>query len=221
MPSKIYKAVIFDLDGTLLDTLPDIETAVHKVLANHDLPDPHSTADFRKMVGWGARDLMRRAVPAAWQSAEHLDELTRELITEYLKEPYTATIPYPGIPELLTALEERALPKAILSNKPHELVLTIVAHCLSPWNFTPIQGADSAFPHKPAPAAALHLAGQLQLRPEEIIFLGDSEVDMETALNAGMLPVGATWGYQTKADLLRGGASRLLDSPPDLLAFFK
>jgi len=210
------KAIIFDLDGTLLDTLEDIADAANRVLAAHNFP-PHNTDDYRTFVGEGIKMLMTRALPS---HNKHL--ATIEACTNAFRETYKVhwnkkTKPYAGVPEMLDELTARNLPLAVLSNKPDDFTNKCVAELLHKWTFRIVQGACSTIPNKPDPTGARHIAETLAIPPAHILYLGDTGTDMQTAVNAGMLPVGALWGYRTREELQCHGAQALIKEPQELL----
>ncbi len=209
--------VLFDLDGTLLDTLEDIASATNLALRSHGYPE-HSPRDYRSMVGWGIRHLVEAALPAEAREAVPIETLAREVSASLREHPAVATRPYPGIPELLSELSRKGLRLVILSNKPDELTHIVVSTLLGEEQFDAIQGARPDLPRKPDPTAARLLAEQVGLAPERMLFLGDSDVDMQTATAARMYPVGAGWGFRTREELTRNGARVVIDKPGDLLA---
>lgn len=214
-----HRAVLFDLDGTLLDTLEDLCDATNTVLASSGYPE-HPQQAFRQMVGRGLRMLVTMAVPEEHRDPETLNR-TSELLGRYLLEhPVTKTRPYPGIPEMLTALQERAIPMAILTNKPDAVAREVVRMLLGDYRFVEIQGQREGVPRKPDPTAARTICERMGCSPERAAFVGDSDVDIETALAAGMTPVGVEWGFRGREELLGAGAKRILSSPRELLELF-
>lgn len=210
------QAVIFDLDGTLLDTIEDLKEAVNLSLERYGYP-LHDSDAYRQMVGNGVMKLVELAIPPGERTMERIALFDRE-VNEYLAvHPATQTRPYPGIPELLGALESRGMKTAILSNKPDHLTQKVVELLLSSWRFASVQGQRAGVPRKPDPEAALAVARALGSRPEETLFLGDSDVDMHTAVSASMYPVGAAWGFRGAEELRRAGARRVIEKPMDLL----
>jgi len=211
------QAVVFDLDGTLLDTLEDLCNAVNRVLRKHGFP-LHPLDAYRYFVGDGVRVLFERALPGP-----HRDEATlRTCITEF-REDYAvhwnvATRPYGGIPELLGTLAARGVPMAVLSNKPHDTTVKCVAGLLGGWTFHPVFGQREGVPKKPHPAGALEIARTLGLQPERFLYVGDTGTDMMTAAAAGMKPVGALWGFRPELELREHGASVCIAAPADLLS---
>ena len=194
---NIRRAVLFDLDGTLLDTLDDLADATNAALAELGLPQ-HPTGAYKYFVGDGFEQLVRRAI-----GEEHLTEalLARgiELARcEYARCWAEKTQPYPGIPELLDELGRRGIPMAVLSNKPHEFTRLCVTRLLSHWRFQVIQGAVPDLARKPDPGGALAIAAGMGLAPGEVLYLGDTNTDMQTAAAAKMFAVGALWGFRNR-----------------------
>lgn len=214
MPAR-RKAVLFDLDGTLLDTLEDIADATNAVLAAAGHPG-HPTAAFKRFVGDGMRVLMRRALPSGAPDAE-IDRCVDAMRGEYGRRWKDKTRPYPGIPELLDALEERGLPAAILSNKPDVATRMTVAGLLGRWRFAAVRGARPEGPFKPDPAGALEIARELGLEPREILYAGDSDIDVRTAAAAGMPCAAVLWGFRGADELRAAGAETMIEKPEDLL----
>lgn len=211
-----YRAVLFDLDGTLLDTLEDLANSMNAVLSRNGLAT-HNLAAYKRMVGDGVRMLVTRALPEARRGDETVTTLVAEMREEYGRRQLQNTRPYPGVPELLNALASRHIPMAILSNKPHTATLAVVAALLSAWRFDAVQGESPETPRKPDPMGAIRIASSLGIPPEQFLYLGDTDTDMKTANGAGMLAVGALWGFREGEELLAHGASRLIDTPLQLL----
>ena len=211
----MFKAVIFDLDGTLADTIHDIAAAVDASLSRRGLP-VHGIPAYKLMVGKGFANLVRQAVPAGFPP-EATEEIRREASAFYAAHPLDRTKAYPGVDELLAALARASLPMAILSNKPQGLVELVVDGLFPKAGFDQVRGEGPGFPRKPDPASALDLARRLGLAAQEVCYLGDSDVDMETAHNAGMLAVGAAWGFRGALELSGAGADRIIAAPLELL----
>ncbi len=214
-----FKAVIFDLDGTLLYTLPDIARAINGVLSSYGYPT-HATERYCSIVGWGLFETMRHAMPEENRSDDDVAPLARALTEEYQRNPVMHTVPYPGISTVLDSLSDMGIVLAILSNKEHSVAVEVVAKTLDKWNFAIVQGNSPELPSKPDPAGAHMIAEELGLSPEEILFVGDSGVDMETAVRAGMYPAGVLWGYKTLEEIEGAGAEFLLSEPEELLSLF-
>jgi phosphoglycolate phosphatase len=211
-----YRAVLFDLDGTLLDTLEDIADSVNIVLSRSGLPE-HDIESYRYFIGEGIEELAMRALPEDMQDEATINEYVAAIREEYGGRWANKTRPYQGIPELLDTLTARGIKMAILSNKPDNLTGITVSSLLSDWRFECVIGAAPAVPIKPDPSMALEIARRLDIPPGEFIYLGDGDTDMKTAVAAGMYPVGALWGFRTAAELTASGASKLIDKPADLL----
>ncbi|MHC4153525.1 MAG: HAD family hydrolase [Planctomycetota bacterium] len=208
---------MFDLDGTLLDTLLDIANSVNAALTAFGFPT-HPTDDYRYLVGDGRDCLINRVLPKSGLDDRIVSDFSTVVTAEYAKRWAENTKPYPGVPEMLAALEESALRKAVLSNKPHEFTRITVEKLLSGFSFDMVQGMTPSVPRKPDPAAALQIARQLQVSPSNILYLGDTNTDMQTANGAGMFAAGALWGFRTADELLGSGAKVLLEKPLDVLS---
>jgi phosphoglycolate phosphatase len=212
------RAVIFDLDGTLLDSLADIAESVNAVLAEHGLAT-HPLTAYRSFVGDGMTMLIRRVVPEPLRD----DDATVAALVKRLKEIYGSrsdrlTKPYDGIAALLDALEEQGIAMAVLSNKPHELTVGLVGRLLGSWRLAPVYGERPPVPRKPDPSAALAIARELGLAPEDILYVGDTPTDLATARAAGMPAIAAAWGFRSEAELREAGATRVAHHPSDVLA---
>jgi phosphoglycolate phosphatase len=213
-----YKAVIFDMDGTLLDTLADLTDSMNQVLGRLGFPG-HDEEAYKYFVGDGIDILAKRALPSDQRSDALVAQCVAAMVEEYGRRWDLKTRPYQGIPELLDALTKKGLPMAILSNKPHDFSLLVADKLLARWTFQVILGARPSVPKKPDPAAALEIARHLQLTPEQILYLGDTGTDMKTATAAGMFPVGALWGFRTESELTAAGAKALIERPQELLKY--
>ncbi len=210
------RAVLFDLDGTLLDTLEDLADSANAVLRAEGLP-VHPLEAYRYFVGDGVTSMMRRALG---DKAEDTDLLARSVAAmrrTYADNWNRKTRPYPGVAQLLTALADRRMPMTVLSNKPDEFTRMCVQELLPHWRFARVQGMLSEDRRKPDPAAALEFAQALDVPPDDWLYLGDTATDMRTAVNAGMWPVGALWGFRTEEELRQAGAQALVAAPGDVL----
>ena len=211
-----YRSVLFDLDGTLLDSLADLADSCNAALAAHGFPT-HPTDAYKYFVGDGVAKLLERALPPNHNDMATITEVSPTYRTEYQHRWNAKTRPYPGVPELLDALTRRHLTLAVLSNKPDDFTRQCVTELLPRWRFDIVMGATPALPHKPHPAGALQLARTLALPPAEFVYLGDTSTDMQTATSAGMLPIGVTWGFRPESELRAHGAKHILHHPLDLL----
>lgn len=218
--TKSYRAAIFDLDGTLADTLRDIADSVNHVLQRHGLP-PHPAESYRDMVGNGFTNLIRVAVPFSLRDdTAAVDFILNEAKEYYASHSLVATKPYPGILPMLEELARRGARLAVLSNKPDPMARAMVEALFPGIPFTAVRGEVGGMPRKPDPRAALVIAESTGLAAREWIFVGDSDVDMKTAVAAGMGALGATWGYRDSETLLAAGADLLLPAPARILDFF-
>jgi len=219
--TKIFKAVLFDLDGTLLDTLEDLADSMNTVLRSLGF-DEHKADDYRYFVGDGIEVLCQRVVPKRHRDQQVLiNKCIADMKQEYGRRWDRKTKPYKGIQQMLNYLAANGIKMAVLSNKPDEFTRLTVTRLLSRWKFDVILGQRSNVPRKPDPAAALEIARRLGMKPYEIVYLGDTSIDMKTAIAAGMYPVGALWGFRTKAELLESGARMIIAKPSELLSLFK
>jgi phosphoglycolate phosphatase len=206
--------VIFDLDGTLVDTLADIADALNHVLAARDLPT-HGLDDYRRFIGAGVELLVQRAVPES--ALSHGAAIISEYRAYYAEHMLDRSTPYPGIAEMLAQLAARALPLSVLSNKPDAATRQMVAALFPEVPFVDVVGQRPDRPRKPDPSVALELAARLRVAPARCAFVGDSDFDMQTARAAGMLAVGVTWGFRGRAELMQNGAHVLIERPAELL----
>jgi phosphoglycolate phosphatase len=215
--TQVIRAAMFDLDGTLLDTLSDIAHAMNGVLGERGLPQ-HPVNAYRRMVGSGLEMLVRRAVPdEVARSRSVVAKLTEDLREAYAREPVARTRPYEGIPILLEDVRARGIPMAVLSNKADELVQEVVAGFFPPDLFVVVQGMRDDVPPKPDPTSARAIASRMGVEPGEVVYLGDSDIDMHTARNAGMIAVGAGWGFRGETELRDAGAEIVIDAPGELV----
>ena len=214
-----YRAVIFDLDGTLADTLEDIADNMNRALVAHGFPT-HNYDDYRFFVGNGLRNLVTCSLPEHARTDEIVDACHDRMVIEYNMNYIVKTRLYDGIPELLDTLSSRQIKMAVLSNKADPLTQKICDQLLKYWKFEIIMGANDRFPRKPNPASALFVSEQIGIMPAGICYLGDSDVDMKTAIAAGFYPVGAGWGFRSKEELTANGAKHIIYYPADLLEVF-
>jgi phosphoglycolate phosphatase len=210
------QAVIFDLDGTLLDTLADIADAANRVLAASGYPE-HPEHAYRWFVGDGSAMLIKRALPPDCRDTENISACLECFIADYHQHWHHKTAPYPGIVELLGTLQERQLKMAVVTNKPHLFAGKTVAHYFPRTSFDPIFGQREGIPKKPDPTQALAAARHMQVAPHDCLFVGDSAVDIETARRAGMPSIGAGWGFRPKSELIDAGADHIIDHPMEVL----
>ncbi len=213
------KAVISDLDGTLLDTIDDLADSMNAVLRRFGQPE-HPVEAYHTFVGDGVHMLIRRAFPEGFLNDSRMTEAIAAMREEYLARFDAKTRPYPGIEEMLTGLFEREIPVAILSNKQHEFTRLTVARLLPGFPFPAVVGAKEGVPRKPDPTSALDLARRLHVLPSEVLYIGDTNTDMETGVAAGFLPIGVLWGFRGESELRASGAALVIADPTCLLSFF-
>ena len=213
------KAFMFDLDGTLLDTLADIAAACNSLLEAHGWPR-HPVEAYRQMVGNGFATLIRRAVPGpvlASLDAPALERLVEEGRGLYARHLHGATRPYPGIPAVLAELARRGFALAVLSNKPDDMTQAVIARQFPAVPFARVCGGRAGMPLKPDPAGALALLREMGIAPGECFYVGDSDVDMRTARAAGMVPVGVSWGFRGEEEVRAAGAACVLHRAEEAL----
>lgn len=214
-----YHAVIFDLDGTLLDTLEDLADAGNRVLADAGLP-VHPVDSYRYFVGDGLIKLVQRILPEGERSEEKVRQTAEAFRDVYATNWNVKTRIYEGIGRLLDGLQEKDIPMNVLSNKPDDFTRICVREFLGNWLFAQVVGNRDDLARKPDPAGALEIAGKLGLPPAKIVYVGDTATDMLTAGAAGMYPVGALWGFRTAAELEKSGAAVLCSHPWEVLNLF-
>ncbi|MDB4957408.1 MAG: Phosphoglycolate phosphatase [Myxococcales bacterium] len=206
------RAILFDLDGTLVDSLEDIAVALDAALGDLGLPLP-TRADVRSWIGGGARNLVAQATPPA-----RVDDVLARFRTHYAAAPVAHTRLYEGLAPVLDALAAAGHALAVLTNKPHDLALQICDPLLARWPFAAIVGAQTGVPLKPDPAAALVLSKRLGVAPDRCAMVGDSAIDIEMAHAAGMRAIAVTWGFRPRAELEAARPALLVDSPEGLRA---
>ncbi len=207
-------AVIFDLDGTLLNTLGDLRAATNHALEVRGLP-PHSMEEIRQFIGNGIRLLICRAMPEGTPEAE-IDAALDDFKAYYAAHIHDRTVPYDGIPQLLTALRKRGIQVAVLSNKIDSASQQLIEYFF-PGKTDVVFGEHVGVPRKPDPTSCRMVMQQLGVQPEQVLYVGDSGTDMQTAKNAGLYAVGVTWGFRSKEVLLEYGADILVHRPEQIL----
>lgn len=210
---KIYRAAIFDMDGMLTDTLADLHDSVNEMLAHYNLP-LRTLDEVRQFVGNGARKLITRSLPA---DCNFIDDALAYYNACYARNCLNKVKPYAGIMEMLTALEAKKIPLGICTNKQHFAAIEIADKILAPIKFGAISGDEPNQPRKPDPTRALRIAEKFSVAPEDVAYFGDTAVDVQTALNAGFLAVGVTWGFRPRSELVDSGAQIILDRPQEIL----
>ncbi len=211
------QAMIFDLDGTLIDSLQDIADATNNALAAFALPQ-HGLDDYRQFVGNGVQALLARALPPALADSppEQFIETFRHLYRSHLNRK---TRPYPGIVSALECLAAAGLRLAVLSNKPNELTERCIGMFFPHIDFTAVYGQRDGIPRKPDPTVALEIARMLDTPQGRCGFVGDSAVDMATGKRAGMRCIGVSWGFRPREEMIAAGADLIIDQPEELLHY--
>lgn len=210
------KAFIFDLDGTLIDSLADLAEAVNRMLDGRGYPR-QPLGVFPKYVGDGVRALVERALPADVLAAEDIPARVEEYQQHYQNTWKTQTHPYVGIEEALQALHHRGMKLAVLSNKPHAFTQLCCDHFFPSIPFAAVLGARADVPRKPDPAGGLEICEKLGLTPADCAYVGDSDIDMQFAKNTGMLAVGVKWGFRGEQELRASGAAEIVTTPDDIV----
>lgn len=212
----IFEAVLFDLDGTLIDTLNDIGDAVNRVLSNKRYPT-HEIPIYRKFVGDGSKILIERALPKKYRKDKIIDACLKEYIEDYSRNYNVKSKLYFAIPNLLDTLMAKGLKLGILSNKQDAITKKCVKTFLSKWDFDIVFGQRDSVPRKPNPQGALEVAKKMSIPPSHFLYLGDTPIDMKTAVSAGMFPVGVLWGFRSRKELQQNGAGAIIEEPLDVL----
>jgi len=211
-----WKAVLFDLDGTLLDTLDDLADSMNAALESLGFPGYDAPA-YRYFVGGGLDTMARNVLPENHWHPVTIDKCVARFREEYAARRLDKTRPYDGVPDLLDTLAARGIRLAVLSNKPDDFTRQLVTDLLPARRFEVIMGACAELPTKPDPTSALLVADRMHLEPPNFLYLGDSNIDMQTANAAGMFPVGVLWGFRDESELRQTGARALLREPTELL----
>ncbi|PIF69410.1 HAD family hydrolase [Flavobacterium sp. 2] len=210
-----FKGIIFDLDGTLVDSLHDISDAMNTVLESLNYPT-HTYDTYQYFIGSGLRNLVSKALPSTNNSDEQIEICFEMMIQEYRKICTSKTKPYEGILELLDNLTSQNIKLAVFSNKADELTKKIASE-IFPNHFDAAVGLSTEELKKPNPFEAIEISKKWNLKPEEILFVGDSDIDMKTAVNANMFPVGVSWGYRTEEELKSSGAKLVINNASELI----
>lgn len=214
-----FDAALFDMDGTLLDTLEDLADAMNGALGEMGHP-PRTLPEYRYAVGDGIEMLARRALPDGERDEASVVRCVARMRELYRENWSAKTRPYEGVLDLLRAMSGHGTPMALLSNKPEEFTSLMVRHFFPAQPFALACGARPGVPRKPDPTAAREIAGKLGVDPARVFYLGDTPTDMETARAAGMFPAGAGWGFRPEAELREAGAKAVLAHPSEVLTYF-
>lgn len=210
------EGVIFDLDGTLVHTITDIADAANAMFEKYSLP-VHHEADYLRWIGNGATKLIESALGPDYDP-EQLSAFVTTFKEIYSKNLHNKSSLYDGIPGMLDELINQGIKLAVLSNKPHDLTVQVAGYYLSNWPFISIFGQREDVPRKPDPYTAKEIAGIMNIDPEIIMLVGDSQYDLKTAMAAGMIPVGVTWGYGRQDIPKLEGAIKYIGHPAELVS---
>lgn len=211
-----FKAVVFDLDGTLVDTIGDIAVAMNRMLGKHGWT-ALDRSSYRSLVAEGMRSLVSRSIPVEMREPAAIEECMREFEEEYSCTAGDSAVVYPGIDALLEGVLARGLKTAVHTNTPDAIARKVVLRLLGKWPFDYVVGVGEGLPDKPDPAGALAISRMMCIHPSHVLYLGDSGVDMRTSLAAGMFPVGALWGFRSREELVAAGAARVVSEPTQVL----
>lgn len=207
------KAVVFDLDGTLINSLPDIAAAMNKALLAHGLP-VHPQDAYKRFTGDGAVNLTRRAIG---NSGQHLLEAVYSTYRlEYARSSHIHSAPYPGISEMLQTLQDEGMLLCVLSNKDDADTIKVVHHYFPGIRFAVVRGRREGVPLKPDPTALLEMVGKLQLTPDQCWYVGDTVTDMRCGRNAEMEQVAVLWGFQTYEEIGKEQSVRCVNNAEEL-----
>ncbi len=212
--------VIFDLDGTLLNTIDDLGSATNYALRSFGYPE-HSLTSYPMFVGNGVSRLIERALPEDVRSEENVTRLREKFIEYYGQHKTDATVPYPGIPEMLLNLQEMGMKLAVASNKYQEAVSELIAHYFPEIHWAAVEGQKDGFPTKPDPSIVFDILGKVPTRKSKVLYVGDSGVDMETARRACVDSAGVTWGFRPLKELRDNHADNIVNTPEEIIAIVK
>ncbi len=210
--------VIFDLDGTLLDTIEDLANSANKVLAHYGFAT-HDIEQYKQFVGDGMEMLIQRAIGNS--SVSYLNDMVASLKEEYAKSWFVTTKPYTGIEQVLEELSHKKIKISVLSNKAHEFTVTMVQYFFPTIHFTSIMGLQDGMPPKPNPCGALYIAQIMAVEPEHVAFIGDSGTDIEVAHRSNMYSIAVSWGYRPIALLQQHYPDAIAHIPDDILTMIE
>lgn len=216
--SKI-KAVLFDLDGTLINTLDDLADATNIALQRFGYP-MHEVNEFKLFVGNGIPKMIERALPEGEKSKENIDKVKAAFFEYYDVHYKDKTTYYDGVADLIAGLRAKGIKTAVVTNKA-EHVAVLILNDLYPDCFDLIFGNRDGVPPKPDPTLTLLAMDTLGVKPDECIFMGDSGVDVSTAVNSGAYPVGVLWGFREREELMENGAAEVISAPDELFGIIK
>lgn len=210
------KLVIFDLDGTLLNTIADLANSTNHALALLGYPT-HPTETYPFMVGNGINKLFERALPEGEKTEENVLRVRQAFVPHYDRHNADDSRPYPGIPELLESLQTAGIKLAVASNKYQAATEKLVAHYFPGIRFVAVLGQREGVKVKPDPVIVYDILETAQIAKEDVLYVGDSGVDMQTAINAGVTSCGVTWGFRPRAELEQFHPDYITDSTGKIL----
>lgn len=214
-----YQAAIFDLDGTLIDSVRDIAEAMNRSLTAMGYPI-HPVEQYNHFIGEGVKVLAERALPAHAQDDASIERFLDGYREDYLQHWNVHTTIYDGIPQFLARMVAAHIPMGVLSNKPDKATRICAEHYFPRIPFIAVFGQRDGLPRKPDPQVALEIAAAMNVAPADCVFVGDTAVDMQTAVAAGMFPAGVSWGFRTEEELIANGARLIAHKPEDLHGLF-
>lgn len=218
-PIRMFKGAIFDLDGTLLDTLQDLSDSVNQVLAAYGYPQ-HSHAEYKTRIGKGFRNLLEVSFPEDCRDNEKISNALQMFLAIYDRNYMNKTAPYDGIPEMLEFIWNKGIQIGVNSNKRTDYTNHLIAKFFLQIQFAGVFGEREGIPKKPHPQAALEIVELMGLDPEETIYIGDSGTDIQTGKNAGMATAGVLWGFRGLEELKEHGADYIVRAPQELINLF-
>lgn len=210
---------VFDLDGTLLDTIQDLSTACNLALKGQGYGFSYTAEEYKYLVGNGTRVLCERMLKNQNPTAKQVDALYEAFKEQYAVHAMDETRPYEGIVQMLAALKKQGVKCAVLSNKPHAFTTQLIAQYFENGTFACVYGQRDNIPRKPDPQALHQLMQELDVSGQQVLYAGDSGVDMQTGKNAGVYTVGVSWGFRQKEELWQNGADAIVDEPMQILRF--
>ncbi len=217
---KMIKAIIFDLDGTLVNSLTDLAISTNYSLEKHGFPS-YPIEDYKYLVGDGMVKLIERAIPSDKFTKDIFNSVFDGFMAYYRQNFLVNTVAYDGIFEALNTLSAMGLKLAVVSNKADEMTKRVVSEIFGDGIFLKVAGKREGYPVKPDPTLTLEIIGKLGVKPQECAFVGDSGIDIATAVNSGCFPLGVLWGFRTKKELLENGAKALASEPFEIVEIIK
>ena len=215
----MFKGVIFDLDGTLLDTLADLSSSVNRALATFGYPQ-FSYAEYKQKIGRGFRNLLEVSMPKEHRTDEKISAALQRFLEIYDQNYMNETVPYEGIPEVINLLADKGVKMGVNSNKRTDYTNNLIRKFFPDIGFVGVFGERAGVPKKPHPQSALEILELMGFAPNEVIYIGDSGTDIRTGKNAGMATAGVLWGFRTLDELKDNGADYILRTPREIISLF-